>query len=86
MPNLTIDVTQEDIDKGERGDLCMCPVALAMLRAGLEAPMVGDARLAFISERLWYQKVTPVVVTNFVYEFDQFGRGAVAPFSFTLEF
>lgn len=75
-----ITVTQEDIEKGRRGDYGACPIALAIKRAipdgGFisvddEEILVGHNRFESI-EAVW----------SFVYSFD--AGDAVEPFEFTL--
>jgi hypothetical protein len=38
---VTVEVTQEDIDKGVRWQMWGCPVAQALVRMGYEGPMIG---------------------------------------------
>lgn len=41
MRQVTVEVTQEDIDKGQRGEVCSCAIALAVTRALGEPVVVG---------------------------------------------
>lgn len=94
---MNINVTSENIRNGKRSRARICPVALAMLDAGLEdaaAPLdtiktfasgriVCQQRLSFFSWRVGERCfVAPDHVATFIRAFD---RGdAVRPFSFTL--
>ncbi len=75
---VTINVTQEDIDKGKQGDSCKCPVALALRRIHPGA-RVGSLTL-FIADD-WVES-TPEVARKFISEFDN-GR-PVGPISFDI--
>lgn len=84
---LKIQVTQEDIDKGEIKSSYLCPVALALSRAGL-VPLVLGASNIEIRTKNDYQysqlkTVTPMgeaKLKSFIFNFD--GRRTVEPFSF----
>jgi len=83
-PRINIEVTQADIDKGERRSFCKCPVALAIKRAvtpGLEV-YVGQGAITLRNDGgLWFDTQS-ISVQDFVVDFD-FGR-QVKPFSFPL--
>jgi hypothetical protein len=81
-----VEVTQEDIDKGKRGDPWCCPAARALERAtGKKWSVVGplcsrvDDRKQAIGKRI----TLPQEVFDFVRAFD--GGEPVSPFSFELE-
>jgi len=78
-----IEVTQEDIEKGQRGMFLFCPISLAMQRLGIEDPMVmGSVIHVGESEGEGFIP-TPAEAKTFVEEFD---RGAtVEPFSFEID-
>jgi len=74
-----VEVTAEDIVKGEPKDHCFCPLALACKRAGIRSPVVEnysleseDGNAALADE-----------ACDFVHDFD-LGR-PVKPFSFEVE-
>lgn len=80
---VTINVTQEDIDHGEKGNCSRCPVALAASRV-LYHPTIWPCGI-------WFGRPcsmnrcsvpTPPEVTKFVSDFDS--DRPVEPFSFTL--
>lgn len=81
--NLTVDVTQEDINHGERGNCNSCPVARAIQRASGHECRAGGSQITIKPEngRNLYL-VTPEAAWRFMYDFDM-GR-KVEPFSFTL--
>ena len=73
---MKIQVTQECIDKGVRGEPAGCPIALALMWAGFPYPRVG-ARMISTGVNLLHQN-------NKIYEFRRnfdLGRG-VSPFEF----
>ena len=83
---LHVEVTQEDIDRGEPVEALCCPVAHALRRAGAPHPMVLRGNCLLDSEsnrpdRRWIE--LPEEVARFVMRFDN-GHD-VAPFAFDLE-
>ena len=84
-----IQVTQEDIERGERDQSCRCPVARALKRHfGIKAAVFrwnGRMSVKFVGRG---DKVGPILVLpdeadNFVYAFDN--GHPVSPFEFELE-
>ena len=84
---MKITVTQENIDKGVRGEIGYCPIALAIKALGYEHVCVDDESVdarreeddpyadAFLS-------YLPTKATSFIHAFDE-GR-KVAPFTFEM--
>lgn len=84
MPTIRIEVTQEDIKDGVRGDCYTCPLARAIGRA-MDLP--GSAFVTLRS--LYLDDFTricwlPVAAAEFVTKFD-LAKSAAEPFSFDLE-
>ena len=83
---MKIDVTQEHINKGQRGDSFSCPVALALLDEGFIRPSIGSVfieELGYTLTRKGFIVRTPHVASRFTRNFD---RGdEVKSFSFELE-
>jgi hypothetical protein len=88
-----IEVTADDIARGEKGEPCKCPVALACLRAGLfgvevyENEISGNYADTDLEGRIFhFQTSPPDAVTRFVEAFDGGGVDvpSVAPFTFEL--
>lgn len=75
---MTIEVTQEDIDRGRRGSCFECPVARAASRA-VGAEVSTDRYLFYLPTA---KIKTPTEVAKFIHAFD--GGEPVAPFSFEL--
>lgn len=75
----TVTVTQEDINSGMREEPCLCPIALACLRAGIVAPLVGMEELSCVAGL----GVMPKEAGTFVANFDE--GEPVEPFSFEIE-
>jgi hypothetical protein len=88
---ITIEVTQEDINNGERKDGCKCPVALAFQRAGARGAFsvgyfyvypkgltASDSET--VSDKIRIARSLPEEVTQFNHDFDD-GK-PVTPFSF----
>ena len=85
---ITIDVTQEHIDMGLPMAPDYCPVALAMLGAGLDAPTVNVDRIHWegvddMGHLLYTRARVPADVAHFVNKFDA-GIKQLRPFTFTL--
>ena len=91
---MLITVTQEHIDCGVAGAEEQCPVALAMLEAGLGSPSVGGDYAEW--SRRWggtgpnagyvvdsFTGTLPTEAADFVERFDE-ERPTVRPFSFRL--
>lgn len=76
---MKIEVTQDDIVSGKHGIARLCPVALAMRRAGFHNPIVGEDEIV-ADGRTWK---TPAFVSEFVQDFDG-GETVVEPFTFEL--
>lgn len=80
-----IDVTQDMIDKGIRGNTSLCPIAKALRAAGLKRPSVGTYAF-FDMKKERYQIELPKKALTFITHFDGQGRNAVKPFSFNLRY
>lgn len=85
---MIIQVTQQNIDSGQRLAACSCPVALAILRdlpqygVGVSSTGITLVRLPIEAKHPHTTLVTPRDVIAFVKAFD---RGAdVSPFKFEL--
>ena len=76
---IRVEVTEEDIAKGEKKDHCYCPLALAFKRAGLKDPIVEN----YTAEHAGGLIELPLEACDFVHDFD-LGR-PVEPFTFTVE-
>jgi hypothetical protein len=78
----TINVTQDDIDNGNVGDACACPVALALRRAFKTGgyDFYVEDKCMFVNN---YAYFNPPEVKNFIVNFDHGIK--VEPFSFELE-
>ena len=90
MATIHVEVTQEDIDRGERESCKNCPVARALWHA-LE-PMgrfdlvhaVGENFTLFpIGKPMWIDVPSPNSVKDFILAFD--AEAEVEPFSFDLQ-
>lgn len=90
---LQVQVTQEDIDKGERGNCGGCPIALAVARAAFSPAVVAqEEHIYWRHPELprWYRANTPGRVVDFMAAFDGWARagsegpGPVRPISFRL--
>lgn len=80
----TVEVTQTDIDKGDRACRYNCPVALALRRVIHTDVEVGDTCLATKIDDAIIDVESPPAVKEFVFDFD---RGEeVKPFVFEVEF
>lgn len=75
-------VTMAEIEKGERGEVCKCPVALAMLREGFVGVQVLDDEIFFQQDGEEVSVRASATVMNFVASFD--GGWPVVPFKFRL--
>lgn len=86
---VTIEVTQDDIDQGSPANCTLCPVARAASRVfpGKNV-QVGRTYMSVHNTPLSLEGYTEVLlppeVTRFIRTFDQQGRAAVQPFTFTV--
>ena len=78
---MTVQVTQDCIDKGRRHDSHGCPVALALQTLTGEDISVG-ATLAFVGIHAMCS--LPQIATRFIVDFD-FGCSGARPFEFEAE-
>lgn len=79
---ITINVTQDDIDRGERESCLACPIALACKRAGIVRPEVSSYE---IIDEFRNEYKLPMEARLFVHRFDAGGAlYRVFPFSFIL--
>lgn len=83
MDSLTVKVTADDIEKGERGNPCFCPIAQAVRRElDLQVPHLTEVgELCMIVRSATFR--LPDTARKFVDDFDS-GRD-VEPFEFTAE-
>ena len=82
MKTYTIEVTQEDIDKGNRLAPCSCPVALAISRATNKCAIVSSQDVSFQAYGGGFVYFD-AIVRDFINKFD--GRQPVQPFKFDLD-
>lgn len=86
---LTIYVTQDDIDKGTRGDGASCPVAIAIERRcpGMVDVEVDDGSIEIDGDAddFYYHLTPPAITGEFIRRFDEQGPSGVLPFSFELD-
>jgi hypothetical protein len=82
MSAVTIEVTAEDIARGQKFYCSNCPVALAASRA-LGHPVVAGANVMYVRVGGYPTLELPPVAKSFIEDFDS-GEN-VSPFSFTLE-
>ena len=85
MSRVLIEVTQEDIKNGVRGDPCNCPTAHAATRAthGTVPLRVGALVIKFGPIGSSVASKLPIEAREFIYDFD-WGK-PVEPFSFEIE-
>lgn len=87
---ITIDVTQKDIDNGIREDCVDCPIVLAARRAtGREFVMVAESVIdlfvgGYREKNIVATAKMPRTAINFIADFDR--EKSVTPFTFTAEF
>jgi len=89
---LRVEVTAEDIAKGQREEVCLCPIALALSRCGVRGPAVagavgwtpGDNRwsVTFV-EDYENETILPEECGTFASAFDK--GEPVEPFTFEIE-
>ena len=82
---MRIEVTQENIEDGERAMVACCPVALAMADAGLLGAFAYPIKLEWSSPKDMkrYVAALPPEVERFMIDFDN--ERPVKPFEFDLE-
>jgi hypothetical protein len=87
--DITVTVTQDDIDKGIPEDGCNCPIARAVMRAGLANPVVNEDSIVIDGVEtdaglapLWE---LPDEAVAFIAAFDDGNTGTLEPFTFTAE-
>jgi hypothetical protein len=80
---VTIDVTQEDISRGVKGNCVACPIALAVNRA-LDVDVCVVESLRILTD--CYHAYLPAHAVRFMSIFDIFGKEFVEPFKFSAEF
>lgn len=81
---IEVNVTAEDIERGEQQSCNRCPVALALLRwlrPGLDVEIVTQARILDTGGAV-HDFILPVEADEFIEQFDSNDGGA--PFSFPL--
>lgn len=81
---LTINVTQAHIDAGQRASCSECPVALAMLAAGIERPRAYGGLLMGVLGGKAVEAETPNDAFHFICNFDH--TCPVRPFKFSADF
>ncbi len=78
-----IDVTAEDIAKGEAGSSARCPVALALQRA-ISKPVAVSKTYVYISGYNLSTVMLPSEASEFIGKFDR-NHEPVKPFTFHIE-
>ena len=89
---MKIQVTKEDIEKGERGSCEWCPVALAIqrtydLKNGKDKMVtVDDSTVGIWQDSVEKQYQLPLIARDFIHDFDNDRRVAegLGPFSFKI--
>lgn len=82
---MIVKVTQDNIDRGARGDATECPVALALQDLGLQTPWAGSTSLGFVvGNDVSWSSALPEVARHFINEFDR--AQPVEPFEFSIEY
>lgn len=82
---MEIEVTQQDINKGIKGDICNCPIALALKRNGFKNVEVNGSDADFnVMPDIFVSLPLPKKAQTFVTKFDEEGKEAVKPFGFNL--
>lgn len=80
---MLIQVTQEDINNGRRGNCYYCPVALAVARIFNAHNFIYVGAEGICDVRKWTVPVLPPEVFDFICKFDR--QFPVAPFTFELQ-
>jgi len=85
---LRINVDAECIQEGQRSDVFLrcgsCPVARAMINAGLDYPSVGLMTASFVYQHIEHHITLSPDVADRVYRLDS--DETVEPFAFDIEF
>lgn len=86
IQHVYISVTPEDILKGERGDSCKCPIALALRRACHgDAIEVCEHFMVFHDAGIrWFTSPIPLEALRFIEQFD--ASETVVPLDFQVTF
>ncbi len=90
MTKLTISVTQEDIDLGERSNCSRCPIARAGRRAFQIAQVPNDNSFTVTNSCIYpvsdsrIEHALPMHAIDFISEFDN-GSPNLFPFSFEID-
>jgi len=79
-----IQVTEEDIDEGTRGDTRHCAFARAMQRAGIGDPVVDGRHWSGRIEGVPFSGGIPSSITAWIRDFDS--HKAVHPKAFVIDF
>ena len=80
---MNIRIKKRHIVKGQVMQASACPIALAMMDAGLESPHAGPNSVSWTHHGNRFRRKAPQAVESFVKAFD---RGqAVAPFEFEIK-
>lgn len=83
---MIIKVSQEDIDKGTRCTISLCPIALAFKRHGFTEIFVDHIRYSLVSTKgilySYYHRIPEVV--EFIYAFDDGDLERAKPFEFEI--
>ena len=80
---MEINVTQQDIDLGKRGECSLCPIALSIKREHGKRALVQKLYLGvFKNEKTFTSWILPDAAVNFVLAFDS--GLYVRPFKFKL--
>lgn len=84
---VTVNVTQEDIDRGKPMDPSLCPVMYGVWRAGLHPKIYAVGRSGFFGQHHDFKNPPLIAPVAAVREFiDRFDDGKkVKPFSFEIE-
>jgi len=83
--HLVVNVTIENIREGIQGDMYQCPIALALLDAGVFDSQVTHDFIQFYPHRTYGPPVrihTPKEVKEWIHSFDY--EWPVSPFSFSI--
>ena len=81
---ISVEVTQSDIDQGEKQACEHCPIAIAVRRASGGYPWVGRFFISVTTAEGHVEYATPHSVYDFIDRFDEAGKIAVEPFGFEL--